>query len=301
MSVREIKKRIILTNRDIGYGSGYRKILELMGRFGYVSKEEVMYGFELSEQDARNRLNYLVRLGLIRRFRSQANPQFFYCLKNEGMADLRTYAISDEIHEFNPNTYRPYHQEHDRTLVKIFCALKKMLGVDFQGWLGERSLRQGESLKLILEAHKERRVLDGLFQMRVHKKKFSPNAHGDLEFVGSSVESWWCGLELELSLKSKERYRRQFKALAEGVYDRINERQKIPLMLFLCGSSTLQDTLIKYQQERSENFGRCIFVFCRVDQLLKEREKAVIIEYMGNRFREILWEEVNHIQTKVTL
>ena len=52
-----------------------------MGRFGYVSKEEVMSGFELSEQDARNRLNYLARQELIRPFPSLASPQYFYCLK----------------------------------------------------------------------------------------------------------------------------------------------------------------------------------------------------------------------------
>src|SRR5205085_1958112 len=148
----------------------------------------------------------------------------------------------------------------DRTLVKIYCALKKMLRSDFEGWLSEKSLRQGESLKLIMEAHRERRVLDGLFKMKVHKKKFAHDSQGDLVFQSSYVESWWCGLELELSLKSSARYINQFKALSEIVYDRINDKQKIPLMLYLCGSSSIQETLIKYQQARSENFGRCIFV-----------------------------------------
>jgi hypothetical protein len=299
MLVREEKKRSILADNQVGHGSVYRGILELMGRFGYVSKEEVMYGFELSEQDSRNRLNYLVRQELVRPFPSLAMPQYFYCLTNEGLAALHSYAISDEIHEFNPETYRPYHQKHDRMLIRIFCALKKTLGSDFQGWLSERSIRKGESLKLILEAHKEKRVLDGLFQMRVHKKRFTQDSHGDLVFQDSAVEPWWCGLELELSIKSKSRYQKQFKALSECVYDRINEKQKIPLMLFLCGSSTIQDTLIKYQQENVENFGRCIFIFCQADQLLKDREKAVIAEHLGTKFREIIWEEINHVKTKV--
>ena len=299
MLVKEEKKRRILADSHIEHGSVYREILELMGRFGYVSKEEVMYGFELSEQDARNRLNYLVRQELIRPFPSLASPQYFYCLKNEGLAALRSYAISDEIHEFNPESYRPFSQKHDRTLVRIFCALKKTLGADFQGWLSERSIRKEESLKLILEAYREKRVLDGLFQMKVHKKKFAPDSQGELVFQGSADESWWCGLELELSIKSKARYQNQFKALAECVYDQINESQKIPIMLFLCGSSSIQATLIKYQQEQAENFGRCIFIFGQVDQLLRDREKAVVIQYLGTKLREIIWEEINHVKIKV--
>ncbi len=299
MLVKEEKKRIILGDGHMEYGSVYRGILELMGRFGYVSMDEVVYGYELSEQEARDRLKYLVRQGLIEPFSSLASPQYFYCLTNEGMFALRSYGISDEIHGFNPDSYRPYHQKHDRTLVRIFCTLKKALGSDFQGWLSERSIRKGESQKLILEAYREKRVLDGLFQMRVHKKKFTQDSQGELVFQSSAVESWWCGLELELSIKSKVRYRKQFKALSECVYDRVNETQKIPLMLFFCGSSTIQDMLIKYQQEQGESFGKCIFIFCQVDRFLKEHEKAVMVQCMGAKRREIVWEEINHIRTKV--
>jgi hypothetical protein len=113
------------------------------------------------------------------------------------------------------------------------------------------------------------------------------------------VEPWWCGLELELSIKSKARYQKQFKALAECVYDRINEKQKIPLMLFVCGSSTIQETLIKYQQELVGSYGRCIFIFCQVDQLLKERESAVLAQYYGDKLREIVWTEFNRVKIKV--
>lgn len=218
MLVKEKKKRGILWKGGIKHGSIYRGIIELMGRFGYLSMDEVIYGFAVSEQDARDRLKYLVRNGLIKPFPSLASPRVFYCLKNEGLASLRSNALSDEIHEFNSDTYRPFHEKHDRTLVKIYCALKMMLRSDFEGWLSEKSLRQGESLKLIMEAHRERRILDGIFQMKVHKKKFSQDSKGDLVFQSSAVESWWCGLELELSIKSKARYLNQFKANAKRTF-----------------------------------------------------------------------------------
>ena len=50
MLVKEGKKISILSDGVRLNGSVYRGILELMGRFGYLSMEEVMYGFDLSEQ-----------------------------------------------------------------------------------------------------------------------------------------------------------------------------------------------------------------------------------------------------------
>jgi len=58
-------------------------------------------------------------------------------------------------------------------------------------------------MKLICEAYREQRVLDGLFQMRVHKKKFTQNPQGELVLQKFCDGTWWCGLELELSIKSK--------------------------------------------------------------------------------------------------
>jgi len=300
MSVIKGKKIIFLKERGIENGLVYRGILELMGRFGYVSMEEVIYGFDLSEQEARDRLKYLIRQGFIKSFQSFAHPLYFYYLKSSGMTAVRSLGISDEINEFDPKRYKPFYQNHDRTVVRIFCALKKMVGPDFQGWLSERTLRKGESLKFIMEAYRERRVLDGLFRIGVHKKKYAPDPQGELVFQGSVIEPWWCGLELELSIKSKARYQKQFKALSECIYDRINEKQIIPLMFFLCASTTIQDTLIKYQQERTENYGRCVFVFGEVKSFLRDGENAVFVRYIGNRHDEIIGRDFNSIKMKVT-
>src|SRR5258708_1746303 len=136
--------------------------------------------------------------------------------------------------------------------------------------------------------------------MMMHQERFSPDSLGQLVFQGDADEPWWCGLELELTLKSKARYQRQFKALREYVYDRINERQKIPLMLFLCGSSAIQDSLIKYQQERAEDFGRSLFVFCQIDRFLKDRRQAATVQYLGTKPREGVWEKINDVKMKVT-
>lgn len=300
MLSKETKEASALAEGRQEYVSVYRDLMELMGRFGYVSKEEAMYGFDLSEQDARNRLNYLVRQNLVRRFRSLAEPKFFYCLTKEGLATLRHHAPSDEAHPFDPESYRPFYQSHDRTLTKIYCAMKKLFGSDFLAWLSEKTIRQGESLKLVLEAHKERRILDGLFHINVKKEKFAPDAKGELVLKETVSKPWWCGLELEMSLKSKERYRKQFKALAECVYDRVNEIQRIPLMLFLAGTTTICQALMKYQQEQAASFGRCVFVFGAVDQFLAQRENAILTRFIGNKFLEITGGEINHVKMKVT-
>lgn len=289
----------VLSHRGIEYGSVYRGILELMGRFGYLSPEEVMYGFSLSEQEARDRLKYLIRQEFVKSFESLVDPRTFYCLTKEGLSKLRSDALSDEVQEFDPASYRPFFQKHDRTLIKVFCALQKTLGPDFLGWLSERTLRQGESLRFVLQAHKETRVLDGLFQMMMYKEKFSPNSEGQLIFQGIDEEPWWCGFELELSLKSKARYRKQFKVLAECIYDRIQEKQKIPLMFFLCGTAAICDALMKYYQEQAETFGRCVFIFGVADRFLEERENAVLRRVVGAKELEIVGSELNRVKMKV--
>lgn len=52
MLVKEGKKTIIFNEELLESGSVYRGILELIARFGYVSMEEVMYGFDLPESKA---------------------------------------------------------------------------------------------------------------------------------------------------------------------------------------------------------------------------------------------------------
>jgi hypothetical protein len=299
MLVKEEKRVGILTAGLHENGSTYRGILELMGRFGYLSFEEAVYGFDLTDREARDRIVYLARQGLIELFDSHTTPQHFYCLTKNGLAALRSHAISDEIHEFNPKTYRSYSQKHDRMLVRIFCALRKMLGPDFLSWLSERTIRQDESLKRVLEAHQEKRILDGLFQINVHKQRFKPDSEGRLVPYEVTDEPWWCGLELELSLKSQARYRKQFEALSECVYDRGQERHLIPLMFFLCGSPTIYESLIKHQRDQLESFGRCLFVFGQAELFLKDPENAPLILAFQGHTREVAGRDINHVRVKL--
>ena len=274
MLVKEGEKTRIFSNGITENVSVYAGILELMARFGYVSLDEVMYGFGLSVQYARNRLSYLVRQELVSSFSSHVNPQRFYCLTRDGRNAIQSRVILDEINEFDPDRYRPFTQNHDRTLVRIFCALRRMLGSDWESWISEKNLRKQEGLTSCGEARNEKRVLDGFFQMKVHKKKLSQNALGDFVYQGTEIESWGCGLELELTMKSASRYRNQFDWLAECVVDRVHHEQKIPLMLFLCGSPAIFEALIKYQQERQEKFGHCVLLrFAQVMQRKTRRKK----------------------------
>ncbi len=297
--VREEKGLEILTEGACENGAIYRGILELMGRFGYLSFEEVLYGFPLTDREARDRIVYLARQSLIERFNSHTTPQHFYCLTKKGLTALQSLAISDEINPFDPKTYRPLSEKHDRMLIRIFCALRKMLDVDFLGWRSEKTLRREESLNSILEAHKEKRVLDGMFQMNVHKQKFLMNPESELVFKGTTAEPWWCGLELELSLKSHQRYRQQFEALSDCVYDRNGENQLIPLMLFLCGSPAIHETLLKHQIEQSENFGRCLFVFGQAESFLTDTEQARLLLVFRGQTREVAGRELNQVRVKV--
>jgi len=68
MLVEEGKKTIFLTKGSCQNSLVYRGILGLMAQFGYISLEEVIYGFDLAEQEARDRLKYLARQELIESF-----------------------------------------------------------------------------------------------------------------------------------------------------------------------------------------------------------------------------------------
>src|SRR5258708_4727034 len=122
--------QVILGNGRNGNTQVYRGVLELMGRFGYVSLEEVMYGFGLNFREAFDRLNYLEKSGFIRRFESFTVPRWFYCLTALGVQVVRAYVISDEVHVFNPAHYSGFTQRHSRMLVLIYLALRKIFGED---------------------------------------------------------------------------------------------------------------------------------------------------------------------------
>lgn len=301
MLIQDEKRTSNLSNGSFEKGSINQGILELVARFGYVSLEEVMYGFGLSEKESRNHLYYLVQLGLIQAFPSHTEPRNFYCLDKAGFSVVRSKDIVMDIDYFNKKTYRPLTQNHDRMLIRIHSALRKLLGSDLDSWITEKSIRKEESLIPIFKAHKKSRVLDGLFRIQMHKARFTQDGTGKLDFHDNTTGPWWTGLELELSMKSKDRYRMQFDVLSECVYDRVEKIQRIPQMLFLCGNPGLEKALLGFYQERPERYGRCVFVFGQVEAFLKNPKEAPLSRVLGRDRREILGKELNQMKLKVTL
>ena len=135
----------ILTDGGHRNSETYRGILKLLGQFGYVSIEEVMYGFELPLQEAINRLSYLERAKFIVRFASKVKPESFFCLTPLGRQAVVAYRISDHFYEFHPSKYRLTLQNHDRMIIKAYLALKKVFKADFQGWVSEHSTSDGRA------------------------------------------------------------------------------------------------------------------------------------------------------------
>src|SRR5438105_10477508 len=80
MGSLNVKGTAILSKDGHRHSQVYRGVMELLARFGYASIEEVRYGFHLNLQQAFNRLTYLEKAGLIKRFDSRTRPESFFCL-----------------------------------------------------------------------------------------------------------------------------------------------------------------------------------------------------------------------------
>jgi len=132
MLIRDKKGSSYLSDGASENGSINQGILKLIAWFGYVSFEEVVYGFRLSEKESRNLLYYMVQVGLIQTFPSYTQPKYFYCMDQAGFSEVRSKDIVTDVDYFNKKTYRPFSQNHDRMLVRIYCALRKGFGSDLE-------------------------------------------------------------------------------------------------------------------------------------------------------------------------
>jgi len=293
------KGQVLLGNGINGNSRVYRGIMELLGRFGYLSLEEVIFGYDFGFREVYDRLNYLEKAGLIQKFPSLTLPRQFYCLTVLGTQVVRAHNISDEIHSFGPSQYNPITQNHSRTLIRIFLAFRKIFGADFLGWRSERALLADQSLMKNRNPLRGPRVFDGMFLIRIHKTKHSPHLQEAPVPLGGTTENWWCGLELELTVKSTQRYRKQFKDLSDSVYNSLQENQTIPMMLYLSGSPAIQKKLMEIREEQQGSFGRCLFVFGQVDSFLRDLGKTPMTRCVGSDRREIIGTELNHVRVRV--
>jgi len=270
----------------------YRGILELLSRFGYLSIQEVMYGFQLRTQEAINRLFYLEKSGFIGRFPSLASPDFFFCLTPLGRQAVTTYGICDYVQPFYPSRYTPSNQNHHRALVRIYSAMKRLLGADLCDWRTEARLKQEAG-----ENNGIRRILDGEFTVAVRKQKYA-DVDGSLKFVEETSEKWKCGLELELTLKSAGRYEKQFLMLSRKLYDPFH-REGLPLILFLAAGGDIYERLTTLAAEKSKIRPYCVFLLGWADRFLDSLGNAPLMKFVSGARKEILAKDLNRIRVQV--
>jgi hypothetical protein len=250
----------------------YRGIMELLARFGYVSIREVEYGFRLSLTKAVDRLHYLETQGFIQRFPSHTIPPSFFCLTSSGRQAVQGFNISEELISFYPRQYRLASQQHQRAIINSYLALKNALGSSFIGWISESNLK-GEVA---------RRILDGELHLKVRKTLYTASPQGD--YVPAldkdpDIEDWCCGVEVEISLKSPARYKKQFKGLAHQYYNWSGKEKHYPMYLFIYGTQTIHDRLLK--ELNNHEFDKCFFLFVQIDELIAKQGDAILERWIG--------------------
>jgi DNA-binding Lrp family transcriptional regulator len=243
-----------------------REVLGCLARFGYLSVEEVAYGCRTSRASAQRRLRRLEDAGLIRSFPSQTVPVEFQCLTTQGRQKVVELGLSDELSPFMPCRYQWVEQHHHRTIVKVYLALRHLLGPDFLGWVSERALK-GEAEAAGKLSAWEKRVLDGELYLNVNIDEIEKDPSGLLKSTGQVFkESWRCGIEVELSIKSSDRYRKQFMALADIVQE---GKSPLSMIVFFHATPGIRERLLRQvAQVVRADFGACVFCFVSVGEFL---------------------------------
>lgn len=283
----EAKGSLILSEGGHKHSGVYRGVLELVSRFGYVSVREVMYGFKLSLGSALHRLAYLEKIKLVQWFPSLTIPVTFYCLTPQGRQAVRRFNVSDELFHFVPSQYQPLAQDHHRAIVRVYLALQRLLGPRFLGWTTEQRLKAEGGI------NKEKRILDGELFLNVRKTCYKVREDGEMAQVGDSTfERRRCGIEVELSLKSPERYRRQFKELVPQVYDSWNKVQHYPMLIFFYSTPTVYDSLARHLKNGLHDVGACVFYLAQIDEFLERLGNAPVEKFIGTESKTVTASEI---------
>jgi len=294
-----VKGGLILVKEGVRHSEVYREVLELLGRFGYASIDEVRYGLDLDQTKAWNRLWYLEHIGLIEQFKSHSVPASFYCLTPKGRQAARHFKVSDEVSAFTPCAYQPVSQQHHRSIIKVHLGLRKLLGDRFLGWTTERTLKAEQEARMALGNGK--RILDGELFLNVKKTRYKAIGRGEMTPTGEfSFEKWRCGIEVELSLKSPERYRKQFKDLAGRVYDSLSKEQYYPMLIFFYTTPTLRDCLASHLKSGRYAFGDCVFYLAQIDEFLERLSEAPAEKFVGSQTKILTTSEISEVKWVVT-
>jgi hypothetical protein len=140
--------------------------------------------------------------------------------------------------------------------------------------------------------------MDGELFLDVEKTRYKEDGAGGLEKTGEppSRAQWRCGVEVELSLKSPERYFKQFWDLASRVYNSVDDRQHYHMILFFYSTTTIHDRLAGHLRSNRYEFGKCAFGLVRLDEFLEKKGDAMAERFIGTDSIQIPMSEMSRIK-----
>jgi hypothetical protein len=258
-----------------------KEILECLARFGYASSEEMAYGCRTARISIQRRLRRLEDAGLLRNFPSQTVPTEFQCLTPSGWEKISESGFSDELSRFTPSRYQWIEQHHHRSIIKVYFAVRHLLGGDFLGWVSERTLKGEAEAAGRLKAW-EKRVLDGELYLTVNLNEIENDGAGVLKPTGNVFqEPWRCGIEVELSLKSSERYRRQFMALTDVIQ---GGGSPLSMVLFFYATPAIRERLLRHITQTSRaDFGECVLCLVSIEEFIKDPQSCRLERILGDQ------------------
>ena len=256
-----------------------------------------MYACNLNLEEAMHRLDYLEDSGFVDRFPSNTIPKLFLCLTSLGREAVRDFDISKDVCLFSPHRYRQAFQNHQRSTVMVFLALRKVFGACFRGWTSETTLRTEEETRYRLYGGKTKRILDGEFFFEITKERCKRNEAGGLERQGEPFkEIWRCGVEVELTPKNPDRYYKQFRELANRVYDPHSGNHHYPMVFFFYTEQSIGDRLGQHLKSGRNNFGSCIFCLVPIDELVKNLGNTMVERFVGTSVIQIPCSEMSRVK-----
>jgi hypothetical protein len=172
------------------------RIVRLAAEYGYITSAEVAL-FTKNPQTAMSLLYQLRRKELLTSFSTHLKPGFAYTLAPKAKQIVLSSGLVDFVSPFKPHMYRETMFFHDTALIKLHITFEEILGDRLKEYIsGKRLVRDQKANKKICDA--------------------------EMIVAGKSGDEKHFAIELELSTKSRMRFKKGVRTLAEqarGRYD----------------------------------------------------------------------------------
>lgn len=174
------------------------RIVKLTAEYGYITSAEVAL-FTKNPQTAMSLLYQLRRKELLTSFSTHLKPGFAYTLAPKAKEIVLSSGLVDFISPFRPHMYRETMFFHDTALVKLHLT--------FEGILGDRLKQYISTKRLVRDQKTNKKICDA-----------------EMTVEGKGGQGKRFAVELELSTKSRQRFKKGVMTLAEqakGRYDAV--------------------------------------------------------------------------------